>query len=172
MPCSQTLAGIPADCATSRGGILEAWIGNAADIATKELTDDIITGITLTEGGAKLKHYSFKKGTGSMTSTLTNDPTNGVRFVTTELALTFARMETAKRIEMDALAAADLVVIVKDANGKLWYLGYNEPVTATAGTGQTGTAVTDGNNYQITLTDQSDTYPYEVDEKALAAVID
>ncbi len=64
------------------------------------------------------------------------------------------------------------MVIVKDANGKLWYLGYNEPVTATAGTGQTGTAATDGNNYQITLTDQSDTYPYEVDEKALAAVID
>ena len=172
MSCSQTLGGIPSDCSTSRGGILEAWIGNHADVASKELTDDIITKITLAEGAAKLQHYSFKRGTGSMTSTLNTDAANGVRFVATELALVFARMDTAKRVEMDKLSGGDLVAIVKDANGKYWYLGYDEPVTATAGTGQTGTANTDGNNYQITLTDNSDTYPHEVSAEALADIVD
>lgn len=172
MSCSQTLGGIPSDCATSIGGILEAWIGNHADVVDKELTDEIITKITLAESAAKLKHYAFKKGTGSMTSTLTTDPTNGVRFVTTELALIFARMDTAKRIEMDALSGGDLVAIVKDANGKYWFLGYEAPVTATAGTGQTGTASTDGNNYQITLSAESPTYPYEVAASALADIVD
>lgn len=172
MACSQTLGGIPADCAHSIGGILDAWIGNAADVAGKELTDEIITTLTLAEGASKLKHYSFKKGTGSMTSTLTTDPTNGVLFVTTELSLIFARMDTAKRIEMDALSAGDLVAIVKDANGKYWYLGYDAPLTATAGTGQTGTASTDGNNYQITLSTESTTYPYEVSQAALADILD
>lgn len=171
MPCSQALSGIPSDCATSIGGIVEAWIGNYADVVKKELTDDIITAITMDET-AKLKHYAFRKGTGSMTSTLTADNTNGVRFVTTELTLTFARMDTAKRIEMDALSGGDLVAIVKDANGKYWFMGYNNPVTATAGTGQTGTASTDGNNYQITLSAESQNYPYEVSAAALTDIVD
>lgn len=172
MPCSQTLAGIPNDCATSRGGILDVWIGNYADIASKSLTDDIVSAITLTEGGAKLKHYDIRKGTGSMTSTLTVDTPNGVNSVSTELALTFVRMETSKRVEIDNLSRGDLVAIVKDANGKYWYLGYDEPVVATAGTGQTGTARTDGNSYQLTLTDQSSGFPREVDAEALKDIVD
>lgn len=171
MSCSQTLGGIPSDCATSRGGILDAWIANHADVVKKELTDDIITTITMAET-AKFKHYSFKKNTGSLTSTLTTEPTNGTNFVTSDLALVFGRMETAKRIEMEALSRGELVVIVKDANGKYWYLGYDAPVTASAGTGQTGTASTDGNNYQITLQDESNTYPYEVAASALADIVD
>ena len=71
-------------------------------------------------------------------------------------------METVKRIEMEALAMNDLAVIVKDANGKYWYFGYDEPVSASAGDGQTGTARGDSNRYSITLQDNSDTWPYEI----------
>ncbi len=171
MPCSQTLKGIPSDCATSIGGITDVWVANFGDVVNKELTDDIITTITMAES-AKFKHYSFKRNTGSLTSTLTKDEPNSVRFVTSDLALVFGRMETAKRIEMEALSAGELAVIVKDANGKYWYLGYNAYVTASAGTGQTGTSSTDGNNYQVTLQDVSATYPYEVAESALAEITD
>lgn len=171
MSCSQTLKGIPSDCATSRGGITDVWIANFGDVVGKELTDEIITTITMA-AEAKFKHYSFKKNTGSLTSTLTKDEANSVQFVTSDLALIFGRMETAKRIEMEALSAGELAVIVKDANGKYWFLGYDAYVTASAGTGQTGTASTDGNNYQITLQDQSSSYPYEVAASALADILD
>ena len=76
-------------------------------------------------------------------------------------------METTKRVEMTALAIGDLAVIVKDANGKYWYLGYDEPVNASAGDGQTGTARGDSNRYTLTLQDESLGLPYEV----LASVI-
>jgi hypothetical protein len=57
----------------------------------------------------------------------------------------------------------DLAVIVKDANGKYWYLGKDEPVNASAGDGQTGTNRGDANRYTLTLQDNSLEMPYEVD---------
>lgn len=173
MACTQTLTGIPASCDFNQGGIVVAYIANYSDVKTVSLDEvsNMIKTITMNTE-AKFKTYNFKKGTGSMSSTLNVDPANGINFVQTDLVLQFAKMETAKRIEIAALAVGELAVIVKDANGKYWYLGYSEPVTATAGASQTGTARTDGNNYSITLTDYFETYPYEVDPEALTTVIE
>jgi len=120
---------------------------------------------------AKFKRYTFARNTGSMTSTYTIDQASGVRYVTTDLLLQFNRMETAKRVEISALAVNDLVAIVKDANGIYWYLGYDEPVNASAGDGQTGTARGDANRYTITLQDNSKEMPMEVDSTIVAALI-
>lgn len=159
---NQTLSGIPRDSSTSMGGIVEALIAGYDDVTGVTVKDEQISAIA-TATSAKFKRYCFRKGTGSMTSTLNVDAVNGVNYVSTELALQFSRMETTKRVEMTALSLNDLVVIVKDANGKYWYLGKDEPVTASAGGAQTGTARTDANNYTLTLLDNSITFPYEVD---------
>jgi len=119
----------------------------------------------------KFYKYAFRRGSSSFTSTLNVDDANGSNFVQTDLSLVFAKMDTQKRIEMTALSLGELAIIVKDANGKYWYLGYNEPVMATAGSGNTGTARTDANNYQLTATDYSATFPYEVDEAALTDIV-
>lgn len=165
MACNQTLAGLARDCATSQGGIVTVWMSNYDGI-TVTLSGDTVTAI---EGG-EWKQYHFKKGTGSMTSTLNVDAANGVNYVSTDLVLSFLRMETTKRIEMSALAVNELAIIVKDANGKYWLMGFNEPVTATAGSGETGTARGDGNRYSITLQDTSETFPYEVEESVIAGL--
>ena len=107
-----------------------------------------------------------------MTSTYTVDQAASVKFVTTTLALQFNHLSTAKRLEMNALALADLAVIVLDSNGKYWYLGYDDPVTMSAGDQTTGTARTDANRYAITLEDVSRNYPYEVSADAIASIID
>ena len=60
----------------------------------------------------------------------------------------------------------------KDSNDKYWYLGYDDYVSSTAGGGTTGTNKGDGNNYTLTLTDQSETYPYEITEDAVDAVVE
>ncbi|WP_418981690.1 hypothetical protein [Alistipes sp.] len=177
MACSQTFNGIPYDCSTSMGGIREVYIANAEDVTGKTLTDGIVTAITLAKAAegaatAKYKKYLFRKGTGSMTSTLNVDAANGVNYVSTELVLQFAKMETAKRIEIAALAVGELSVIVKDSNGKYWMLGYDEPVTASAGDGSTGTAVTDANKYGITLLDTAQSFPYEVSAEIIADLVD
>ena len=167
---SQTLAGLCKDCDGSVGGIVEVYIATYGSISgTPSVNTDsgdtgstkgMITGITMVES-AKFYKYQFRKNTGSLTSTL-NVTDDGNVYVETELSLVFSKMETKKRIEMNALSTQDLVAIVKDANGKYWYLGYNEPVNASGGEGATGTNRTDSNHYGIILKDTSNEYPFEV----------
>lgn len=171
MACTQTLAGLTFDCAANQGGIKEVYIANYDDVASVTVTTDKISAISMS-ASAKFKTYSFKsKEINSMTSTLNVDDKADVSYVSTELALQFNRMETAKRVEIVALAKAGLAVIVLDNNGKYWYLGYDEPVFASAGDGATGTGRTDANKYGITLKDNSIEFPYEVDGTAVASVI-
>ena len=170
MPCLQTLSGLAKDCAANMGGIVEALIANFADVSSLSVTDNKISTISMASS-AKFKRYSFAKNTGNLTSTYNLDPASGVRYVSSELLLQFNRMETTKRVEITALALGDLAVIVKDANGKYWYLGKDAPVNASAGDGQTGTARGDANRYTITLQDESLEMPYEVDSSIVDALV-
>lgn len=162
MSCTQTLAGLARDCSANMGGIVEVLIANFDDVSAVTVTTGQVSAITMAST-AKFKKYAFAKNTGNLTSTYNLDPASGVRYVTSTLLLQFNRMETTKRVEITALALGDLAVIVKDANGKYWYLGKDEPVNASAGDGQTGTARADANRYTITLQDESLEMPYEVD---------
>ena len=172
MACSQVLNGIAADCQTNVGGVREVYIANYSDVTAIEVdeTSNMIKTITMADS-AKFKKYAFKKNTSSMTSTLNVDPANGVNFVQTDLALVFAKQETVKRMEIAKLSLGELRVIVLDANGKYWFLGQEEFVSATAGTAETGVNRTDGNKYTITLTDYSSSYPYEVTPTIIADLI-
>ena len=152
------------------GGILEVLLANREDIASVSAETGKISGITM-EASAKFKRYTFARNTGSMTSTYTIDQASGVKYVTTDLVLQFNRMETTKRVEITALSVNDLVAIVKDANGVYWYLGYDEPVNASAGDGQTGTARGDANRYSITLQDISKEMPMEVDASVIEGLL-
>ena len=139
MACTQLLNGIAASCETNVGGIREVFIANYDDVTAIELdaTSNMIDTITM-DTGKKFKQYFFKKNTSSLTSTLNVDPANGVNFVQSDLVLQFAKQETVKRMEIAKLSLGELRVIVKDANGKYWFLGYEEFVSATAGTAETG----------------------------------
>ena len=160
MSCTAyTLKGITNDCSTSKGGIREIYIADWAKyIFTVGASDNTVTALKL---DAQWYKYYIKKNTSSFTSTATIDQANGVNYVSTELTLVFTKMETSKRVEMSALLLNDVAVIVVDSNNKAWCLGLNNPVNATAGSGESGTSATDGNKYTLTLTDESDTFPFE-----------
>ena len=133
MDCSSiTLAGITMDCAPSLGGIKRVWLTQYKEgLATLDAEGGKIASF----GEATWYEYQFRKGTGSMTSTLTVDETAGTNYVTNELALVFTKMETAKRMEIAAMSVGHLCAVVEDSNGKYWFLGYDDYVSASAGTG-------------------------------------
>lgn len=143
------------------GGIVEVYLANFDDVASVTADGGKITAIAMA-ASAKFKQYHFNPQSGSLTSTYNIDVANGINFVTSDLMLLFGKMETTKRVEVSALALGDLAAIVKDANGTYFYLGRTNPVKASAGDGQTGTARTDGNRYAITLQDNDPEMPYEV----------
>lgn len=170
MACNQTLTAILKDCSPSMGGIIEAMFANKEDVQEVTLAEDMVNAITMANS-KKFVKFQFARNTGSMSSNYTIDTATGVKFVTTDLVLVFNRMETSKRVAIKALMQNDLVAIVKDANGKYWYLGYDEALNATAGDGLTGTARADRNGYSATLQDNSHEMPYEVNPEIIAALV-
>lgn len=169
--CNQTLAGITLDCSTNMGGIKTVYLANFGDVTVTKGEGDVIDNITMASG-ATFKAYQFRRGTSSMNSELTADETNGLNYVTTTINLVFTKMETAKRVEMSALSIAQLAVIVLDNNGIYWYCTPDDYASASAGTGETGTAKGDRNAYTLTLTTENTTYPIEISEEKVLEIIE
>lgn len=162
MACNSiALAGINVGCKDHMGGIKEVYLIKDADVTSVAAADGAISTITLGES-ATFKTYKFRKGTSQFTSTMTTDEAAGTLSVQTDLALQFSTMETSKRLEIMAMCMESLKGIVLDSNGKYWFLGYDFPISASAATGQTGTAFSDFGGYNVTLTDNSKEFPYEV----------
>ncbi|MBQ6358559.1 MAG: hypothetical protein IJI97_06325 [Clostridia bacterium] len=170
MPCPQTLNGIARDCQSSMGGIRRVLMANFDDVSAVTVTDGMISAITLVSP-AKFKEYLFRRNTGSLTSAyqVSDTGNNGVQ---SDLVMVFTRLETTKRLEVEALAHAEAVAIVEDCNGKFWYLGKDEPLTIADGTNAaTGTARADLNGYNVALQDHSLELPYEVDATIIAGLL-
>ena len=167
--CSNSFKSIPYDCNTSKGGIVEAYVTSFAEgLYTVSADTSGNPMITAVSAGTTWYKLQFRRNVSNATSTLNVDPANGVNFVQTEVMLQFNRQDTVKRAAVAALALGGAALIFKDANGHYWGLGVEDPVEASAGTGNSGTANTDSNNYQITLQDQQSSFPMEV----AASVID
>lgn len=169
MGCSVTLAGIASDCLSNKGGVKAVYLANKSDVTSVDLSDNVITGITMTSS-AKFKKYDFRKDSATMTSTLTVGDNGGSNYISTVLSMSFNRMEAAKRLEMNAMAMGELVALVEDRNGTVFYLGYDDPIKASNGTGETGDVRASVNQYTIELTDESDDFPYTVASNVIATV--
>lgn len=178
MACNSiTLKGIGLGCKDNMGGIKEVYLIKTDEVlgvtlgpdpVSKE-ADAIITAIELAEG-ASFKTYKFRKGTSQMTSTMTTDEAAGTLSFQTDLALQFTKMETSKRLEIMAMCMDSMKAIVLDSNGKYWFLGKDFPISASAGTGQTGTNFGDFGGYNVTLTDNSKELPFEITAEAIADI--
>lgn len=170
MACLQTLGGILRDCANSMGGVKAIFVANRDDVTDIALTAEEITAITMATS-KKFQPYYMKKESGSMSSALTASNGGATAYWVTGVMGVFHKMTASKRAEIKALSIGELAVIVLDNNGIYWYLGYDHPVTATAGNGVTGTAFSDSNQYDITLSDTSIDPPHTIAPDAAEAVI-
>ncbi len=158
MSCVQTLSGITRDCLPNIGGIARVWLANYANVASLTESSGAITAISMSNS-EKFKEYQFARNTASLSSNYAVNAENGTAFVESDLVMVFNRMDTAKRLEINAMAQGELVAIVEDNNGTKWYLGHDNPITLSAGDGLTGTARADRNGYSSTLHDVSDEMP-------------
>ena len=161
MACSsRVLAGIDGACERSIGGIKVVYLAPFVE-GTFTIGEEsgATTTVSAVSGATNFKKYTFRKGTGSLTSTLNVDDANGVNYVGTDVILQFTKMQAASRMEINALALGGCMGIVEDSNGQVFAIGTEGEVNASAATGQTGTAKGDGNFYNITLHDDRSDFP-------------
>lgn len=169
MACCTGLGGIERGCDKGIGGIRTAWIACWSEVNSVTVSGDEITAIA--PATPTVWHeYQFRKQTGSVTTTPTVSDENGTVFYESAIVLQFSVMETAKRVEIAALGASDLAVIIEDNNGRYWYFGKDDYVTLTDGSYETGTAFGDFNGYNLTLTDFSKEPPFEVAETVMNSI--
>ena len=162
MSCTVTLMGIALDCGTNLSGVKAIYLANDASVGDVTVTEGEISAIDASAG--TFYEYIPAKNTGSLTKTLTKDESTGVMYYTNEAVAQFNKMETAKRSELANIDRGRFKAVVLDSNGKYWFLGKDNYVSASAVTGQTGAGLDDGNFYTLTLTDISAELPYMLSE--------
>lgn len=172
-----TLKGISLDCDANLAGIKEIYLGYFGDFEvtvseTGSANTHTVTAMSASTTGAKIHKYELARQTGSLTSTLTKDDANGTRYYTTEIGLSFNKLEGWKHMEIEAMAAEQLIAIVGDNNGKYWYVGYDSYVGGTAATAQAGTSFDDKNGYDVTLSQMSAHMPYAIEKSIFESFID
>ncbi len=166
------LKGMGQECAGSVAGIKRLLIGLSRDFtATTDSETHTITALSGSTGAALYDYYVTDESS-SLTSTLTRNNQNGVKYYSNVINATFVRMRPEKHIELMALANEKLVVVAEDNNGQAWYLGADAFVSATEETAQSGQAFDDLSGYQITLTHRSGYLPFGIAEATYSSYIE
>lgn len=165
---SYTLKGLNAGCKDSVGGVAKVWL---ADFSEVNWTIDSSTHLATPDATTAFKVYNLRRGAASMTSTLTVNENAGSYF-TTEVAMNFLKMENAKRLEVMAMLMGQATGVVKDRNGKYWAIGVENPLEGSAGTGETGTAAGDANQYTVTISVDDAELPREITDSTTIAALE
>ena len=168
------LSSITTSCGSNIPSIKQMWIGNFGSVTP---TYTYVTGVTDADGNQVIEsvkglaldnttpeywvEYAFRKNTCSASSEMTiND--NGSHYFTNALNMVFAKQDTNKRLNIEAIASGDCSCIYLDGNGKYWIMNLDAEVTLTTATANTGTAVGDSNQYELVLSQDAATMPIEI----------
>lgn len=150
-------------CSNSLGGVKAIWLSDfrdgAATLGTISGDTSGVKYVTKFDESVTWVQIPIRKNTASYTSEVQISDENG-NSVQTTLNVVLSRMDAAKRLTFNSLMITDCMAVVEDANGSKVFLGMDNPVTMSSGTGQTGTAKTDANNFTIGLQDDSLETPY------------
>ena len=162
--CGITLRGIDFSCKDNVGGIKNIWLADwnaaAPSIVTRRYTATI----------AAFKLYRIRTGNGSMTSTMNADEQNGTVYVQTDLNMRFTKLTEDGRNEVAEILRGNVAAIVETNTGEYYGLGAEHPLTFSAGTAETGTAMGDFSGYDVTVQDYCSTLPYLLDESLISSL--
>lgn len=169
-----TLTGIKLDCNPVLAGIKRVYLGYNDQLTITPNTETQTATIAAKEGAgatAKLYPYDVVANTGGLTSTITKNEQNGTRYYTNTIAMQFTRLEAAKHLEVQAMAAEALVAVVETNDGKYWVVGADSYLSATEANVQTGSSFDDLNGYTISLAARSAYLPFSIEKSGFEGLI-
>jgi hypothetical protein len=166
MACALT-QGYTLDCRDSLGGITEVYFMAFQDVASTTEASGVITALTK-DTGKKFYKYELTKGTSVLTENINSNVQNGTLYYTPELTIILNKLQANTRNEILLLAKNLLVAVVKDNNGKYWYLGKTRGIDLTAGSATSGTADADRSGYTLTFAGSEPSLAPEVNSSVAA----
>ena len=187
MACTTYLTGFATSCGSNLPSIKKLYVGTfesstftytyQQNSESQDVLDadgnkiiEAVSGATLKSGADKWVEFQFRKNSSSMDTEMTvND--NGSHYYTNSATCTFAKIENSKRISLEAVASGECSMIIVDSNNQTWLIGAENPVSLSTLTGSTGTAISDNNQYSVTLSSQEAHMPILIEADQAQTII-
>jgi len=171
MACSNIASGLTIGCDNNIGGIKNFYVTEKSNITTLGLSSPGDEISTITMSGI-FYEFAFNKGNCNYVESGTADQAAGRDLYTQTVTLTLNRREKTKRDKLILLAQREnLIIVVKDQNDVIWYLGETNGINLTTNEGGSGSAKTDLNQYVLTFVGEEPSPANTVTAAALAAHI-
>ena len=175
MACDIT-SGFQLGCRDNMGGLRQIYILSGSVSSVTGASNGLLTAIS---GSGTFFLFELAKNTGDFTETINSSIENGTVYYEQVVNAPFQKLQSSTRNQVKVLAQnPDLKIIVQTNNGtedggvgQFFYLGQENGMTLSGGTGQTGTAFADLNGYTLTFTGDEPFPASEVSGSDLTAVL-
>ena len=154
--------GFTLDCKDGIGGIKQIVLVDKTEVSSFSLdANEIVTAINGPASG-DLYTYELPTQTGSFEETINFNRDNGTVFYTQTVNVMLQKLSSAKRLELQNVATARVIVFVEDTNGNWWAVGYEYGADLSTGTAATGTVLGDMNGYTLAFTHEAAKRAYKL----------
>lgn len=165
--------GFTLDCKDSIGGIKKIVLTDKSNVTSFafQVGTDIVTQINAVDQNA-IYTYELPTQTGSFEETINFNRDNGTVFYTQTVNVMLHKLSAAKRLELQAVAQARVIVFVNDSNDNWWAIGYEYGSDLSTSTAATGTALGDANGYTLAFTHETPNRAYKLNGAPSAIIQD
>ena len=154
--------GFTLDCKDGIGGIKQIVLVDKTEVSSFSLdANEIVTAINGPASG-DLFTYELPTQTGSFEETINFNRDNGTVFYTQTVNVMLQKLSAAKRLELQNVATARVIVFVEDTNGNWWAVGYEYGADLSTATAATGTALGDMNGFTLAFVHESQKRAYKL----------
>ena len=154
--------GFTLDCKDGIGGIKKIVLVDKTEVTSFTLdANEIVTAINGPASG-DLYTYELPTQTGSFEETINFNRDNGTVFYTQTVNVMLQKLSSAKRLELQSVATARVIVFVEDTNGNWWAVGYEYGADLSTATAATGTVLGDANGFTLAFTHEAAKRAYKL----------
>ena len=154
--------GFTLDCKDGIGGIKQIVLVDKTQVSSINVdANEIVTAINGPVAG-DLYTYELPTQTGSFEETINFNRDNGTVFYTQTVNVMLQKLSAAKRLELQNVATARVIVFVEDTNGNWWAVGYEYGADLSTSTAATGTALGDANGFTLAFTHETPKRAYKL----------
>jgi len=155
-------SGFTLDCKDGIGGIKQIVLVDKANVTSFTLDASEVVTLILGPSAGDLYTYELPTQTGSFEETINFNRDNGTVFYTQTVNVMLQKLSSAKRLELQNVAQARVIVFVQDTNNNWWAVGYEYGADLSTGTAATGTVLGDMNGYTLAFTHEAAKRAYKL----------
>jgi len=148
-------SGFTLDCKDGIGGIKQIVLVDKANVTSFTLDASEVVTLILGPSAGDLYTYELPTQTGSFEETINFNRDAGTIFYTQTVNVMLNKLSAAKRLELQNVATARVIVFVEDTNGNWWAVGYEYGADLSTATAGTGTVLGDMNGFTLAFTHEA-----------------